>query len=56
MFARIDSDRNNEITLDDYMKRDRFYVDSVRTEFNDIDTDRRRIRRLSEKFSDILIR
>uniref|UniRef100_A0A183C708 EF-hand domain-containing protein n=1 Tax=Globodera pallida TaxID=36090 RepID=A0A183C708_GLOPA len=40
MFHRIDTNRDNEITLDDYMKRDRFYVESVRTEFNDIDTNR----------------
>ncbi|KAL3113048.1 hypothetical protein niasHT_013513 [Heterodera trifolii] len=40
MFRRIDTDRDNEISLDDYMKRDRFYVESVRTEFNDIDTNR----------------
>lgn len=40
MFARIDTDGDNAVTLQDYMNRDRYYVESVRTEFNDIDTNR----------------
>jgi hypothetical protein len=40
MFTRIDTDGDNAINLQDYMNRDRFYVESVRTEFNDIDTNR----------------
>ncbi|KAL7073283.1 hypothetical protein ACQ4LE_007341 [Meloidogyne hapla] len=38
MFARMDSDGDNMISLQDYMNRDRYYVESVRAEFNDIDT------------------
>lgn len=38
MFARMDSDGDNMITLQDYMNRDRYYVESVKAEFNDIDT------------------
>jgi hypothetical protein len=38
MFARMDSDGDSIISLQDYMNRDRFYVESVKTEFNDIDT------------------
>ncbi|KAF7635402.1 hypothetical protein Mgra_00005222 [Meloidogyne graminicola] len=38
MFARMDADGDNMISLQDYMNRDRYYVESVKTEFNDIDT------------------
>lgn len=37
LFARIDSDNDQAVNLDDYMKRDRYYVESVKNEFSDID-------------------
>ncbi|KAI1727241.1 EF-hand domain pair domain-containing protein [Ditylenchus destructor] len=37
LFARIDADNDQAVNMDDYMKRDRYYVESVKNEFNEID-------------------
>lgn len=34
LFLRIDNNKDDEIDFNDYLKRDRFYVESLRFEFD----------------------
>ena len=41
LFGRIDADNDQSVTIDDYLKRDKYYVESVKNEFNQIDANRK---------------